>query len=275
MYSISTVSKTFVQPLQALYIKVAEFAPSMLAAILMLIFGYLFAKLAAFLLSNLLKKVGVNKLSDKVGISTALEKSGVKKDFSMLIGAVIFWMIMLTFVVSASDTLGLERVSSTIDDFILYLPKVVAAAIVLLIGLFVSNFVRNGIKAGTSGLNVQYGIILSKSAYGLLVVISVVLSISQLEVYVTLLNQIIQIVLFSVAVAVMLSMGLGTRVISSNVMSGIYLRDLYKPGAEIKFDDISGIVEQVGSTKTSIKSKSGIHSIPNQVLMNAIVTITK
>jgi len=273
MDSISTVSKTFVQPLQALYIKVAEFAPNMLAAILMLVVGYIFAKIAAFLLSNLLKRVGMNKLSEKVGISEALENSGVKKDFSTLLGAVVFWMIMLTFVVSASDSLGLDRVSSTIDDFILYLPKVVAAAVVLLIGLFVSNFVRNGIKAGTSGMNAQYGNVLSRAAYGLLVVISIVLSISQLDIDVTLLNRIIQIALLSVAVSVMLSMGLGTREISSNVMSGIYLRDQYKPGAKIQFGDISGTVEQVGSTKTSIKSKEGIHSIPNQQLMSAVVTI--
>ena len=147
MDSITAASISLVQPLQALYVKVAEFAPNMLAALLMLIVGYIFAKLAAFLFGNLIKKVGANKLSEKVGISSALEKAGVKKDFSGLIGAVIFWMIMLTFVVSACDTLGLERVSSTVDDFILYLPKVIAAAVVLLIGLFVSNFVRNAIKS--------------------------------------------------------------------------------------------------------------------------------
>ena len=274
MSSISTVSQSFIQPLQALYTKVAEFAPNMLAAILMLIIGYLFAKLVGFLLSNLLKKVGANKLSEKVGISGALEKSGVKKDFSALIGTIIFWMIMLTFVVSACDTLGLERVSSTIDDFILYLPKVIAAAVVLLIGLFVSNFVRNAIQASTNGM-AQYGDILSRTAYGLLAIISIVLSISQLDVDVTLLNQIIQITLFSIAVAVMLSMGLGTREISSNVMSGIYLRDLYRPGTKIEFGEISGTIEQVGSTKTSIKSGDAIHSVPNQQLINALVTISK
>ena len=274
MSSISTVSQSFIEPLQALYTKVAEFAPNMLAAILMLIVGYIFAKLAGFLLGNLLKKIGANKLSEKVGISRALENSGVKKDFSALIGTVVFWMIMLTFVVSACDTLGLERVSSTIDDFILYLPKVIAAAVVLLIGLFVSNFVRNAIQASTNGL-AQYGDILSRAAYGLLAIISIVLSISQLDVDVTLLNQIIQITLFSIAVAVMLSMGLGTREISSNVMSGIYLRDLYRPGAKIEFGEISGTIEQVGSTKTSIKSGDAIHSVPNQQLINAVVTISK
>lgn len=274
MDAISTVSQTFVAPLQALYIKIAEFAPNILAAILMLIVGYIVAKIAAFIISNLLQRIGVNKLSEKVGLASSLEKSGVKRNFARLLGAIVFWMIMLTFIVSASDTLGLDRVSSTIDDFILYLPKVVAAAIVLLVGLFVSSFVRNGIKTSTSGLNAQYGNVLSKSAYGLLVVISLVLAISQLEVDVTLLNQIITIVLISVSVAVMLSMGLGTREISSNVMSGIYLRDLYKPNSTISFGDISGVVEQVGSTKTTIKTNSGLQSVPNTLLLNQVVTIS-
>jgi hypothetical protein len=276
MEFLQNIPKTLLQPLEALFTKLAEFAPNIVGALFMLIIGWVIAKLFSLLLRNALKRIGVNKLSEKVGIADALERIGVNKSLCRLLGTIIFWMIMLTFVVSASDILGFERVSSTIDDFVLYLPKVLAAAIVLLIGLYVSNFVSSGIKAGTSRMNAEYGAVLSKTAYGLLVIVSVVLAISQLDVDVTLLNRIITILLLSLAFAVMLSLGLGTREISSNVMSGVYLRDLYLPGTEIKFADIEGSIVQVGSTKTLISSKKNLlHSIPNTELLNAMVTLKR
>ena len=73
----------------------------------------------------------------------------------------------------------------------------------------------------------------------------------------------------------MLSMGLGTKEISANVMAGIYLRDVYKFGTKIEIDGVEGIVSQVGTTKTEVENKDGAVSFPNQYLLNAVVKVNK
>ena len=264
-----------IEPMQALVTKLLAFAPNIIAALLMLVLGYIIAKFISFLISRLFARIGINKLSDKVGLSSTIADAGFDSKLSHMMGAVFFWIVMLTFIVSAAEALGLERVSGTIDDFVLYLPKVIAASIILLSGLFVSNFVRNGIKTGASAVSADYSKVLSNAAYGFLVVISVVLAISQLDIDVTLINRVLQILLLTVAVAVMLSMGLGTKEISSNVMAGIYLRDVYKVGASIEVDGFSGVVSRVGTTKTELENESESVSIPNQHLLNAVVRIAK
>ena len=270
-----TLPQAMIEPMQALVTKLLAFAPNIIAALLMLILGYIIAKFISFLISRLFARIGINKLSDKVGLSSTIAGAGFDSKLSHMMGAVFFWIVMLTFIVSAAEALGLERVSGTIDDFVLYLPKVIAASIILLIGLFVSNFVRNGIKTGASAVSADYSKVLSNAAYGFLVVISVVLAISQLDIDVTLINRVLQILLLTVAVAVMLSMGLGTKEISSNVMAGIYLRDVYKVGASIEVDGFSGVVSRVGTTKTELENESESVSIPNQHLLNAVVRIAK
>jgi len=274
MDKFTSLPDIFLESLQALFIKIVAYTPNIIAALLLVIVGYIVARLIAFIITSLCNQIGLNKLSAKVGISNVLEKSGVKR-FSSIIGTIIFWMIMLTFLVSSANTLGLERVSTAIDSFILYLPKVIAAALVLLVGLFVSSFFKNAIETSTSHMNVEYGQALSKTAYSLLVVVSIVLAVSQLDIDVTLIIRIISIALLAIAVAVMLSLGLGTRDISSNVMSGIYLRDLYKVGSTIEVGELRGEVIEVGSTKTLIKSGDNYHSISNVELMSSVVTISK
>ena len=275
MDKFTSLPDIFLESLQALFIKIVAYTPNIIAALLLVIVGYLVARLIAFIITSLCNQIGLNKLSAKVGISNVLEKSGVKRSFSSIIGTIIFWMIMLTFLVSSANTLGLDRVSTTIDSFILYLPKVIAAALVLLVGLFVSSFFKNAIKTSTSHMNVEYGQVLSQTAYSLLVVVSIVLAVSQLDIDVTLIVRIISIALLAIAVAVMLSLGLGTREISSNVMSGIYLRDLYKVGSTIEVGELRGEVIEVGSTKTLIKAGDNYHSISNVELMSSVVTISK
>jgi len=273
-----TLPQAMIEPMQVLITKLLAFAPNIIAAILMLILGYTIAKLACFLISRLFIRIGVNKLSDRVGLSSTIATAGFNSTLSQMIGAVFFWIVMLTFIVSASEVLGLDRVSGTIDNLVLYLPKVIAALVILLIGLFVASFVRNAIKTGMSAMSAvssDNAKVLGNVAYGFLVVISALLAISQLDIDVTLLNRVLQILLLTVAVAVMLSMGLGTKEISANVMAGIYLRDVYKFGASIEVDGIEGIVSYVGTTKTEIENDGGSVSIPNQHLLNAVVRVKK
>jgi len=273
-----TLPQAMIEPMQVLITKLLAFAPNIIAAILMLILGYTIAKLACFLISRLFIRIGINKLSDRVGLSSTIATAGFNSTLSQVIGAVFFWIVMLTFIVSASEVLGLDRVSGTIDNLVLYLPKVIAALVILLIGLFVASFVRNAIKTGMSAMSAvssDNAKVLGNVAYGFLVVISTLLAISQLDIDVTLLNRVLQILLLTVAVAVMLSMGLGTKELSANVMAGIYLRDVYKFGANIEVDGIEGIVSYVGTTKTEIENDGGSVSIPNQYLLNAVVKVKK
>lgn len=276
MEQVSVWNETLVAMMTALWGKVAGFIPQLFAAIVILVIGYFIGKAIDFLLSKGLNKAGFNKLSDKVGVSDALKRASVKLKSSDIVGKLAFWLIMLTFLVTATETLGLPRVSETLDEFVLYLPRVIGATLVLIIGLFLAHFVRDLIRSGAEGMGVEYAKPLSSAVFGLLFIVILSLSVNQLEIETALLDTVIAIMLGTIGIAAALSLGLGTRELSSNILAGVYARDLYQAGDKLTLDGVEGTLKQIGAVKTEIKLKDkSIVSVANGVLINSSVSVKK
>lgn len=272
MEKINVWGETVLTIMTTLWGKIAGFVPNLAGAILLLLVGYFVAKAIGFLLTKALQRAGFNEISEKVGVAGALGRANIELSAAHIIGKIIFWIILLTFLMTALETLGLPRVSGTLDEFLLYLPRVIAAALILVIGLFVAHYLRDLVRGGAEGIGVEYAGSLGNVAYGLIFIIIVSLAIGQLEINTSLLNTVISIFIATIGIAAALSLGLGTRELASNILAGIYARELYQPGAAIELDDIVGTLERIGTVKTHIKLKQKkTVSIANCVLINSRV----
>jgi len=244
--------------------------PSLFAAIFLVVLGHFLGKIIASVIGNLLKRVGLDKLGDKAGLSDA----GFSISPTDILCKIIYWLIFMTFIISAADTLGLETVSSTINNFVLYLPKVIGALIVVVVGLFIASLVRTGIETALSGMNLGYEKAVAGIMYGVIVIVVISLGINQLEIETDLLNQVVTILLMAGAGAVALSLGLGTRDVAGNVVAGVYARELYEPDNRIKVGDISGTVIAATSTSLLLETDEGNRiTIPNSRLIDEQVEI--
>ncbi|MER8124642.1 mechanosensitive ion channel family protein, partial [Acinetobacter baumannii] len=83
------------------------------------------------------------------GLTKMLGRVGIQVPISTLIGKIVYWFVLLIFLVSAAESLGLERVSAPLDMLALYLPKVFGAALVLLAGVLLAQ-VANGLVRGAA-----------------------------------------------------------------------------------------------------------------------------
>lgn len=267
---------TVVAILKDLWTEVALFAPNLVGAIVILLIGYLISRIIKFVVSAFLKKIKVDSASEKVGIKDALNKTGITMDPSEIVGKIAFWIIMLTFVISAAETLGLERVSQTIESLVLYLPKVIGASLIAVVGLLLAHFVRKLIQSGVQGFGAEYGKPLSNFAYGVLVLVIGVIVLEQLEIGTALLNSLVEITLIAAGIALALSLGLGTKDVSRNIISGVYARDIFKNGDSVKIEDDSGVVEEIGTVTSLVRHKNGeAVYIPNSVLIETKVRSKK
>lgn len=273
---IEDAKDTVLAPMMGLWTKVAEFMPNIVAALLLLIVGYFVAKLIGTVVRKLLEKLGLDRITESSGIANAVQSTGLEASASAIFGKIVYWLIFLTFMISAADTLGLPRVSSTIDDFVLYLPKLLGALLVVIIGLFAAHLVRTAVETAAQGMNLEYGRALGTLIHTIMVIVIISLAIGQLEIETALLNQVISIVLLAIAAAVALSLGMGTRGISSNIVAGLYARDLFQPGDKIVVGDISGTVAEVSTTNTVLELDDGSsYSVPNQDLIAQQVKTTE
>ncbi|WP_185235363.1 mechanosensitive ion channel family protein [Teredinibacter franksiae] len=276
MEKVNIWSETLLTIMTTLWAKLAGFLPNLVGAILLLVVGYFISRMVGFILAKGLERTGFNKLSEKVGVAATLTRANITLSVADIVGKLAFWIIMLTFLVTATETLGLPRVSETIDEFVLYLPKVIAAALILIIGLFVAHFVRDLIRSGAEGIGVEYAKPLSSAVYGILFVVIVSLSIGQLEVDTGLLDNVISILIGAIGIAAALSLGLGTRDLAANILAGVYARDLYSAGDQMQVEDVEGTLDSIGTVKTQIQQHNGaLVSVSNKSLIDAKVSVMR
>lgn len=241
-----------VNAMTTVWTPVAGFIPRLFGALVVVLLGFVVAKLLDTLLSKLLAKLGLDRLMGGTGLTKILARVGIQVPVSTLIGKIVYWFVLLIFLVSAAESLGLERVSATLDMLALYLPKVFGAALILLAGVLLAQVANGLVRGAAEGVGLEYAAGLGRIVQGLVIIISISVAISQLEVKTDLLNHVIVIGLITVGLAVALAMGLGSREIAGQILAGIYVRELFQVGQQVRIGEVEGHIEEIGTVKTVI-----------------------
>ena len=260
--------------LLATWSEIAGFLPHLVGALVILILGYIAARVASAVVRRLLAVVGFDHLSERIGIADLLKRINVDKTASYVLGRIVFWILMLTFLLSASESVGLDRLSATINSLVQYLPRVLGAVFILSIGLFAATFARDAVRGAAANIGSRHAKTLGQTTYVLLAVIAAALAVGQLELETALLTVAVSVVITSAGLAAALAFGLGSRDIAGNVLAGTYLRDSYPPGTRIEVDGMVGEVKAVEATSTVLATaEDGEACVPNMTLLRSTVLV--
>ncbi len=273
--SINFFSDAFVKAVGAFWNQFAEFLPSLIAGVLILLIGWVVSSVIAKLVGTIGRKAGLDRASESANVDEVLSNAGIRNfnaTPSKIIAKAVFWLILSLFVISAADTFGLKSLSTTIDTFTLFIPRIIAAVLLFIIGLFVARAAGKAVQKASREMGMDHAKAIGSFVTTVLSIVFVVLALGQLQIDTTLLNTVIQIIFTAIAVAVALSLGLGTRDLCKNIVYAGYARDSYETGALIKFNEYQGKIVHVGTVETVIETSKGIHiHIPNSKLMNEVV----
>ena len=265
------LQKSMENATQILWEKLAEYIPNIFGTIILLVVGYFISKLVAKISIKILRIIGIDKISEKVGLHKTFERMGIQLKFSDIFGKIFFWLIMLIFIISASEALHLDKITGTIDTFVRYLPNIIGSGLIFILGLMAVHFLKNVIEDFSEKIGLAYGKTLATVIHLIAVVVVSVLAINQLQLEMDLINRIVEIILISAGVVVALSLGLGTKDLSKNIVSSLSLKEQIKPGIHLEFENISGTVKQVGLVNTVVELSEGkkVH-IPNSMLISHV-----
>ncbi len=268
-------SQSLLSAMSALWAPIAAFIPRLFGALLVVAVGFVVAKLLDALLSKVLAKVGVDRLVAGTGVTKLLGRAGIRLPISALIGKIVYWFVLLIFLVSAAESLGLARVSATLDMLALYVPKVFGAGVILLVGVLLAQLVNGLVRGAAESVGLEYASGLARIAQGLVIIIIISVAVGQLEVKTELLNYVIAIALISVGLAAALALGLGSRELVSQILAGIYVRELYEVGQRVRLEgsQLEGEIEEIGTAKTLLLTDEGeLVSVANRVLLEQRVS---
>jgi small-conductance mechanosensitive channel len=204
-----------------------------------------------------------------------MKQVGVERTVPEIIGTIVFWLLLCVFLVASFDILELRAVTAAIENVVAYIPKLLVATFVVVLGLLLAAFLKGLIAASADRVGVTYAPQLASACYWVMALMTFIAAFSQLKIEFPLLNQAILIGFAAIALALGLSFGLGGRDVMAGILAGYYVRQRLHTGDYVSVAGFEGRVREVGPVATVIETEEGglmhRHSIPNTMMLNDAV----
>lgn len=189
--------------------------PALLAAALILLVGYFVARQIERWVDRTLKRLDFNRVAEAGGLREAVDRTGGGLDPVHVVGKLMFWMLMLVVILLASSALGLDSINRMFAIMLSFIPTLIAAIVIVILGIVVGEFVRGLILASAGTME---GVpILANVAKGSVVVIAIFMALEQLGVAEELITSALTVVLGAAALAVGLAFGLGNTALAGEM----------------------------------------------------------
>ncbi len=201
----------FVESSQQFLNEIASALPKIIGALLILIIGWIIAKLLKRLFVRLLKLVKFNYLTEKSGIDKFLKEGGTKVNAIDVIGTLIYWFIMLIVIMAVLNSLNLTVASTLFNEIMLYIPNIVVAIAILIIGIYLARMVSQILKTSLKGMQDKTSNLISQIAFIAIIVLTVFVTLGQLNIAKEIITSAFIIIFGAICLALALAFGLGGR----------------------------------------------------------------
>jgi hypothetical protein len=208
----------FLSSLDQFWTKVATFFPKLLAVLVILFFGWLCAKVARIVVKRILDLVHFDKFADKSGIEAFLENG---LTLSGVISQVVYWLVILLFIITGANALGLNEVAEMLNHLANYLPKIIIAIVVLIFGSLLARFINRLVFAWLHSIKFEGALAISTSAEYGIQIFAVFVALEQLDIGTQLLTALFIIFFGAIFLALAIAFGLGGREWATKIINNM------------------------------------------------------
>lgn len=254
---------------------IVDFLPSIVAGLVLLLIGWVIARSISFLVRKSLKAAGFDGLSEKIGLDKILNKLKIEKGAAWLVGRMVYWLILLVFFTATADFLGWDMVTNAISAVFAYLPTLLVALVIVVLGLFIAERARALVKTTTESIGISGARAISNIVYYLILIIVIISALDQAGVDTTLVTSHLTILFGGILVAFAIAYGIGARDIVGNMLSSYYGKGKYREGQVLKIDEVEGEVVQIDNLSITLQVNDEKVVFPTQVLINKTIRIIK
>ncbi len=250
---------------QSIFEKIGGYLPNLIGAVVVLVIGWLGAKILKRLTVKVLRVCGIVELSKKIKFHDMLIKVGITNTLDQIIGGLVYYMVLFIFLISASEILGFKLVLDTLNKFMAYLPHVFGAFLILIIALYLAKVIKDGLASASTSLNIAYARALSSVLEILIVGFGIVMALTELGLDMTIFTANITIIISGIVLAMALSLGLGSRSIMSNVLARYYISQLFHVGDNVSLGGHKGTIIKITPVSVIIQTDDEeVLHIPNE-----------
>jgi hypothetical protein len=212
-YTFSDVVKS---SLYELYLQTVSVLPDLFGALIVVVVGLIIAPIFGGIVKKLIDLLQVDKMAEKMGVLEALKGYFKNPSISSFFGKLVKWFFIIAFLMAASEILNWTQVTEFLNSVILYLPNVLIAAVILVIGILVGNLAGEVTVRSIKGSNVpvKHPEILGRVSKYSVLVFSILAALIQLGIAPSL----IEILFAGIVLSMALAFGLGGREKASKIL---------------------------------------------------------
>jgi hypothetical protein len=128
--------------------RLALVAPRLLAAVTLVLVGWILAAVARRLTVRILQAADLDARCRRWGLTATLNRSGVRQPPTVLLGRLIFWTIFVVALLMGIEALEMPATAGLVAAVLRFLPNLIVAALVMVIGWLLANFLGQAALIG-------------------------------------------------------------------------------------------------------------------------------
>jgi small-conductance mechanosensitive channel len=261
--ALATVGSTLLE-------RFVAFVPSVLGAVLLLVAGWILARIlrvlatrAAMLLDTLLARVGGPAATERLRMGRA----------SAVLGTVVFWVVLLFFATAATQVLGLQTFTDWLARLIDYLPTLAAGVLIVVAGYVVSRFVGDVVRATATRLDAAQRSVLARLTQVAILVGAVLVGADQIGIRITFLAIFAAAAAAAVVGGLAIAVGLGARDHIANLIGAHQLRQAFSVGQTVRVAGHQGRILEVTTGALILETEEGRVTLPGRVYGEQPITV--
>jgi len=185
------------------------FIPKFIGFLVILLVGWIIASVVSRALTLLLRKIGFDRLSNRIGLTRLEQQMNVRLDSAGILGKIVYWFLFLIFLVPATDALGIPTVSSILSGMVAYIPNVFVAILVLFLGTLAATFAADLVRGATATARVGSPTIFAGITRWTIIGFAALIALEQLQIAPALITVLFTAIVGAAALAFGLAFGLG------------------------------------------------------------------
>ncbi len=216
---MSSWQVVLLEPARTVLAQISQFVVSALLVIIILIIGWLISKAIKTIVTKALKLIKINEISSRIELDKLLSKGGITYSLADLIGVICYWLALLVTFMVAVNAIGLTIAADLLNQVVLYIPNVIAALFILVLGMFVSTILKTVVQTAANNAGLGQSKLLAQIVETIVIVFAFFVALEQLKIGIAITQTTISIILGTIGLGLALAFGLGCKEIAGKYVA--------------------------------------------------------
>ncbi len=248
--------------LQQMLTDFIQVLPKIALALVILILGWILAKIIAGVLRKLLVKTPLDEAAEKLNSIELVQKTNIEIVPSIVLSKILYYIILLFSIVAAADVLNMDAISNLITDIIGFIPRILVAGIVLMIGVFIADFIKGIITTVCQSLGIPSAKLIGGFVFWFIFLTALVSAMGQAGIETDFIMSNLSLLLAGGVFAFALGYGIASRDMMANFLASFYTKDKVSIGDKITLDGVTGEVIDMDNNSLTLQTQDRRIFIP-------------